>query len=146
MVPRGTAGANHSTLLDCRLLNIKVQCEFYSLSKEFVPLIQTEQCHHATHQSDYYFAVLVFHCKITVFDIQFSEDVGVGVIWEELLTTSKLLCSTYLKIRGICSLKALKFKRLKCIGENTEVEGDLMPLGWESNTKHTKLYLRVSNV
>ena len=36
------------------------------------------------------------------------------MIWEEILTTSKLLCSTYLKIKGICSLKALKlnFKRL----------------------------------
>ena len=45
--------------------------------------------------------------------LEFCEDVEVGVILEELLTTSKLLCSTYLKIKGICSLKALKFKRLK---------------------------------
>ena len=42
--------------------------------------------------------------------LEFSEDVGVGIIWEELQTSSKDLCSTYLKIKGICSLKALKFK------------------------------------
>ena len=44
-----------------------------------------------------------------------------GEIWEELLTTSKLLCSTYLKIKGIYSLKALKFKCLKYTGENTDL-------------------------
>ena len=49
----------------------------------------------------------------------FCEGIGVGVIWEELLTISKLLFSTYLKIKGICSLKALKLKRLKYTGENT---------------------------
>ena len=43
----------------------------------------------------------------------YCEDARVGVIWEEPLTTSKLLCSTYLKIKGICSLKALKFKCLR---------------------------------
>ena len=42
-----------------------------------------------------------------------------GEIWEELLITLKLLCSTYLKIKGICLLKALKFKRLKYTAENT---------------------------
>ena len=41
---------------------------------------------------------------------------GVGAIWEELLTKSKLLCSTYLKIKGVCSLKAIN---LKYTGENT---------------------------
>ena len=46
----------------------------------------------------------------TELSLEFSEDVGVGAIWEELLTTSKLLCSTYLMIKGICSLKALKFR------------------------------------
>ena len=51
--------------------------------------------------------------------LEFSEDVGVGAIWEELLTTSKHLCSTYLKIKGVCSLKTLKFKRLNYAGENT---------------------------
>jgi hypothetical protein len=35
---------------------------------------------------------------------------------EELTTTSKLLSPTYFKIKGNCSMKALKFKRLK---ENT---------------------------
>ena len=49
---------------------------------------------------------------------EFCEDVGVGVVGEELLTTSKLLCSTYLKIKGICSMKALKFKYLMYTGEN----------------------------
>ena len=42
-----------------------------------------------------------------------------SVILEGLLTTSKLLCSTYLKIKGICLLKVLKFKCLKYTGENT---------------------------
>ena len=51
--------------------------------------------------------------------LEFCEDVGVGEIWEELLTTSKLLCSTYLKIKGIWSPKALKFKYLKYTGGNT---------------------------
>ena len=41
-----------------------------------------------------------------------------GAIWEELLSTPKLLCSTYLHIKGACLL-ALKFKRLKYTGENT---------------------------
>ena len=43
------------------------------------------------------------------------------MIWEELLTTSKHLYSTHLKIKGICSLKALKFKCLKYTGENTDL-------------------------
>ena len=47
--------------------------------------------------------------------LEFSEEVGVGAIWEDLLTTSKLLCSTYLHIRG---LKALKFRHLKYTKEN----------------------------
>ena len=34
--------------------------------------------------------------------------------------TSKLLSSTYFKIKGNCSLKALKFKHLKYTGENTD--------------------------
>ena len=57
----------------------------------------------------------------TEFSLEFCEDIWVGVIWEEILTTSKLLCSTYIKIKGICSLKALKlnFKRLRYTGENT---------------------------
>ena len=55
---------------------------------------------------------------VTEFSLEFCEDVGVGVIWEEL-TTSKLLSSTYLKIKGICSLKALKIKRLRYTGKNT---------------------------
>ena len=38
------------------------------------------------------------------------------MIWEELLTTSKLVCSTYLNIKAICLLKAL---HLKYTGENT---------------------------
>ena len=44
------------------------------------------------------------------FSLEFCKDTGVGMIWGELLTTSKLLCSTYLKIKDICLLKALKFK------------------------------------
>ena len=40
--------------------------------------------------------------------------------WEELTTTSKHLCSTHLKIKGVCSRKALKLKHLKYTGENTE--------------------------
>ena len=51
--------------------------------------------------------------------LEFSEDVGVGAIWEELLTTLKL-CFTYLKVKGVCLLKALKFKHLKYAGENTD--------------------------
>ena len=45
--------------------------------------------------------------QATEVSLEFCEDVGVDEIWEELLTTSKLLCSTYLKIKGISSLKAL---------------------------------------
>ena len=36
-------------------------------------------------------------CIETEISLEFPEEVGVGAIWEELLTTSKLLCSTYLK-------------------------------------------------
>ena len=64
------------------------------------------------------------HCMCTEFTLEFCEDVGggwVGVILEELLTTPKLLCPTYLKIKGFCSLKAFKFKCLKYTGENTHV-------------------------
>ena len=55
-----------------------------------------------------------------------------GAIWVELLTTSKLLSSTYVKIKGICYLKALKFKCLKYTGENTALEQALggIPLGF----------------
>ena len=38
--------------------------------------------------------------------LELSEEVGVGAIWEELLTTSRLLCSTYLHINGVFLLKA----------------------------------------
>ena len=53
--------------------------------------------------------------------LEICEDIGVGEIWEELITTSKLLCSTYLQIKGICSLKALKCKCLKYTRENTGI-------------------------
>ena len=33
----------------------------------------------------------------------------------------QILCFSYLKIEGICSLKALKFKHLKYAGENTDI-------------------------
>ena len=52
----------------------------------------------------------------------FSEDVGEGEIWEELLTTSKLLCSTCLKVNGVCSPKAVE---LKYTGENTAKQSNL---------------------
>jgi hypothetical protein len=42
------------------------------------------------------------------------------VSWEELTTASKLLNPTYLKIKGNCSMKALKFLGLKYTGENTD--------------------------
>ena len=64
------------------------------------------------------------------FSLELCEDVGVGEIWEELLTTSKLLCSTYLKIKGICSLKALKFKHLKYTGENTDL---VVSISWKAS-------------
>ena len=43
--------------------------------------------------------------------------------WEELhvRATSKLLSSTHLKIKGKCSLKALKFKCFKYTEENTAI-------------------------
>ena len=47
---------------------------------------------------------LFFYIIYTEFSLKFHEDMEVGGIWEELLTTSKLLCSTYLKIKGICPL------------------------------------------
>ena len=50
--------------------------------------------------------------------LEFCEGTGVGVVWEELPTTSLLLCSTYLKIKGISSLKVLKFKYTR---ENTDI-------------------------
>ena len=56
------------------------------------------------------------YCRVL---LEFCKDIGMGVVWEELLTTSKILWSTYLKIKGICSLNALKFKCLKYIGKNT---------------------------
>ena len=43
----------------------------------------------------------------------------VWLVWEELTTTSKLLSSTYFKIKGNCSLKAPKLKYMY-IGENTD--------------------------
>ena len=55
----------------------------------------------------------------TEFSPELCEDVGVGVTWEELLTTLKHLCSTYLRFKGICSLKALEFDCLKYTGKNT---------------------------
>lgn len=38
--------------------------------------------------------------------LEFSEDIEVGTIWEELLTTSKLMLHPhlYLKIKGVCLL------------------------------------------
>ena len=36
----------------------------------------------------------------------------ISVVCIQTITTSKLLCSTYLKIKAICSLEALKFKYL----------------------------------
>ena len=46
--------------------------------------------------------------------MEFSEDIyRESEVCEELLTTSKLLSSTYLKIKGVCLLKALKFRCLK---------------------------------
>ena len=44
------------------------------------------------------------------------EEIGEDVTWEELPTTLKLLCPTYLKIKDVCSFKALQFK---CLKENT---------------------------
>lgn len=41
------------------------------------------------------------------------------MFWEELVTTSKDISSTYSKIKGNYSLKALKFNHLKYAGENT---------------------------
>ena len=64
-------------------------------------------------------SVYTFMCVCAEISLESSEDVGVGMIWEELLTTAKHLYSTHLKIKGICSLKALKFERLKYTGENT---------------------------
>ena len=58
----------------------------------------------------------------TEFSLEVCDYIGVGVIWEELLAISKLLYSTYLKIKGICLLKALTFKRLKYTGENTALD------------------------
>ena len=71
-----------------------------------------------------YFAGLPIGCQHKIYihaeiSLELSEDVEVGMIWGELLTTSKHLCSTHLKIKGICSLKGLKFKRLQYTGENT---------------------------
>ena len=61
----------------------------------------------------------LFRSQPSEFSLEFCEDVGVGVIWEELLTTSKLPCSTFSKIKGMCLLKSLIVKCLKYTGENT---------------------------
>ena len=64
----------------------------------------------------------------------FCEDVGVGVIWEKLLTTSELLCI------GICSLKALKFKCLKYAGENTDIKVVRRQRVWDNNNNEPTYY------
>ena len=48
--------------------------------------------------------------------VESSEDVRVGVILGWLITTLKHLFSTHIKIKGVCLMKALKFKYT---GENT---------------------------
>ena len=63
----------------------------------------------------------IIMCVLSEFSLEFCEDEGVGMMWEELLPTSKLPYSTYLKIKEICSLKARKFKCSKYTGENTAV-------------------------
>ena len=40
----------------------------------------------------------------------------------ELKATSKVLSSTYFKIKVNCSLKVLEFKDLKYTGENTDIQ------------------------
>ena len=75
--------------------------------------------HFQVYSTTYIHKLNLLVIRTSEFSLEFSEDVGVGEIWEELLTTSKLLCSTYLNIKGICSLKALKFKRLKYTRKNT---------------------------
>ena len=61
----------------------------------------------------------VLYMYMSVFSPEFSQGVGVVVLREEFLTTSKLLRSTYLQIKGDCLLKALKFKHLKYTEEDT---------------------------
>ena len=57
--------------------------------------------------------LLTCHCDLNYIVSEISpEEVGEGVIWEVLLSESKVLCSTYIKIKGICSLKALKHKSI----------------------------------
>ena len=58
---------------------------------------------------------MLVYTTYSVFPRIFSE----GVFWEESKATSKHLSSTYSKIKGNCSLKALKLKHLKYTGENT---------------------------
>ena len=54
---------------------------------------------------------VVMSCTCTISEFSLMQ-------WVELVTTSKLLCSTYSKITGNCSQKALKFKHP---GENTAI-------------------------
>ena len=72
------------------------------------------------------------------------------MIGAELLTTSKHLCSTHLKIKGICSLKALKYKHLQCTRVNTVQchvqEGDVPPPGVLQPPIHTTLDLPLNYV
>ena len=50
--------------------------------------------------------------------LESSEDIGVGAILGGVNNHIKYLCSTYLKINGVCSLKSLKFE---CLMEDTAV-------------------------
>ena len=64
-------------------------------------------------QSRVNFRVLLYNYQFCVYVISL-EEVGEGLSREELLTTSKLLCSSYLKIKeGVFLLNVQKF------GENT---------------------------
>ena len=40
---------------------------------------------------------IILRLQYAEFSLEFCKDIGVGEIWEELLTISKHLCSTYLK-------------------------------------------------
>ena len=51
----------------------------------------------------------------TEFSLEFREGVRVGEIWGGVTNHIK---ASMLNIKGICLLKALKFKRLKYTGEN----------------------------
>ena len=77
--------------------------------------------HHMTSWNSTYFNDLypVNKDQVPVLSQEFSQGVVGGCIWEKLKAISKLLSSTYFKIKGNCLLKALKFKCLKYT-RNTE--------------------------